>query len=291
MTNTNWESILNQLNDEFIEEAVLSYEQPVSAAPYEKETAMNHHARKTSKRLITIAVAAAMVMALAITGFATGVIPSLIGRLGDGYFANPDADRDAFYQMVGENSDKTKETVDTKTDMSISLTKEESYYDGEKVVVAYTLNTEDATVEFGFGPDDENFEKLFTPPEDNWTSMSQIWHDLGLSDADFVKAQATMRKEGAVGFTVRYVDIGDHVLLDDGTDLGPMTGGLVDGSVILENQNELPEQAKHLDEITVQLGVKQYVGYYYVKDDVVSYYYPVVEAEWVPFTVENVNHK
>lgn len=291
MTNVNWESILGQLNEDFIEEAVMSYAQPVSAASDEKETIMNHNMKKTSKRMLTIAIAAVMIMALTVVGFATDVIPSLIGQLGSGYFANPDAERDAFYQMVGENSDKTKETVDTKTDMSISLTKEESYYDGEKVVVAYTLNTEDATVEFGFGPDDENFENLFTPPEDNWTSMSQIWHDLGLSAADFAKAQATMLKDGAVGFTVRNVDIGDHVLLGDGTDLGPMVGRLVDGSIILENQNELPEQAKNLDEITVQLGVKQYVGCYYVKDDVVSYYYPVVEAEWVPFTIQNVNHK
>ncbi|MBQ5671566.1 MAG: hypothetical protein IIV43_04345, partial [Oscillospiraceae bacterium] len=70
MTNVNWESILNQLNDEFIEEAVLSYEQPVSAAPCEKETNMNHKVRKTSKRLLLVAVVATMTMVLAIGGVA-----------------------------------------------------------------------------------------------------------------------------------------------------------------------------------------------------------------------------
>lgn len=291
MTKVNWEAVLDQLNEEFIEEAVLSYEQPVSAASDEKETHMNHKVRKTSKRMLTVAIAAVMMMALAVTGFATGVIPSLIGQLGNGYFANPDAERDAFYQMVGENSDKTKETVDTETELSISLTKEESYYDGEKVVIAYTLNTEDATVTFGFGPDDENFKNLFTPPEDNQMSMSQLWYELGLPAADLVMAQAKLMKDGAVGFTIRYADIGDHILLDDGSDIGPMTGGMVDGSIILENQNELPEHAKDQDSLTVQLGVKQYVGYYYVEGDVVSYYCPVAEAEWIPFTIENVNHE
>ncbi|MBQ3011106.1 MAG: DUF4179 domain-containing protein, partial [Oscillospiraceae bacterium] len=194
MTNANWESILNQLNDEFIEEAVLSYEQPVSAALYEKETSMNHKVRKTSKRVLTIAIAAVMVMALTVVGFATDAIPSFFAALADG---------DAFYQVAGEKSDKTKETVEPETDQVISLTREESYYDGENVVLAYTLNEEGATVAFDFGPDDENFKNLFTPPENNRTSLSQLWHDYNLPAVDFAKAEATMLKEGAVGFTVR----------------------------------------------------------------------------------------
>ena len=75
MTQVNWESVLGQLNEEFIEEALWSCEQPVSAAPHdEKETNMNHKVKKTSKRLLTVAVAAAMVMALAISGFAAYVL-------------------------------------------------------------------------------------------------------------------------------------------------------------------------------------------------------------------------
>lgn len=75
MTNVNWESVLGQLNDAFIEEAVMSYEQPGSAVPYdEKETNMNHKVKKTSKRMLTIAIAAVMVMALAIGGVAAYVL-------------------------------------------------------------------------------------------------------------------------------------------------------------------------------------------------------------------------
>ena len=282
MTKVNWESVLEQINEEFVQEAIMSYEQPVSAASGEKETVMNQKTKKISKRLLMVAVAAAMIMALTVVGFAADVIPSLIGRLGSG---------DAFYQLVGEKSDKTKETVEPKTDQVISLTKEESYYDGENVVLAYTINVEGATVAFDFGPDDENFEHLFTPPESNQTSMSQIWQDHGLSAADFAKAQKIMLSEGAVGFTVRSVGIGDHLKLADGTDPGPMIGGEVDGTIILRNQDELPESARNLDEITLYLGVKQYVHYYYVENGVVSWYCPVVEAEWIPFTIENVNVK
>lgn len=291
MTQVNWESVLGQLNEEFIEEALLSCEQPVSAAPHdEKETNMNHKVKKTSKRLLTVAVAAAMVMALAVVGFATDALPSLIGRLGNGHFNDINPERDAFYQMAGEMADKNAETVNPETEQAISLTKEEAYYDGEKLVLAYTLNTEASVIDFDFGPEHEYFGELFTPPENNQKDLHQVFVDHGLSEADYLKAQAKLLTDGAVGFTVRYVGIGDHVKLADGTDLGAMVGGRgSDDVVILENQNELPEQAQNQDSITVQLGVKQYVHYYYVEDGVVSYYCPVVEAEWIPFTIENVN--
>ena len=241
---------------------------------------MNRRTRKSTKRMLTLAVAAVMVMALAVTGFASGVIPSLIGRLGGG---------DAFYQLAGEQSDKTKETVEPETEQAISLTREESYYDGENLVLAYTLNKENAYVTFDFGPDHECFGELFTPPAHNQSSLAQIWIDYDLPAADFAKAQAELLKNGSVGFAVRSVGIGDHLKLADGSDPGPMIGGEVDGSIILRNQNELPESARGLDEITLCLGVKQYVSYYYGEGDTVSYYCPVAEAEWVPFTLENVN--
>lgn len=281
MTNINWDSVLNQLNDEFIEEAVMSYGQTVSAASHdEKETTMNRQVKRTSKRLMLVAVVAAMIMALAVVGFATDVIPSLIASLGSG---------DAFYQIAGEQSDKTKETVEPETEQVISLTREESYYDGENLVLAYTLNKENAAVTFDFGPDHENFGYLFTPSEYNQTSLGQIWHDYDLPEAEYAKAQAKLLRDGAVGFTVRYAGIGDHLKLADGSDPGPMIGGEVDGTIILRNQNALPEQARNLEEITLCLGVKQYVVYYYVEGDTVSYYCPVAEAEWVPFTLQNVN--
>ena len=218
--------------------------------------------------------------------------PCLIGRMGNGYYNDSNPERDTFYQMAGEMSDKNAQTVYPNTEQAISLTREESYYDGEKLILAYTLNTETASIDFDFGPEHEYFDELFTPPENNRTSMSQIWHNHRLPASEFVKAQAEMMAEGAVGFTVQYVDIGDHVKLDDGTDLGPMVGGReVDNVVILENQNELPEHARNQEEITIQLGVKRYVHYYYVEDGVVSWYCPVVEAEWIPFTLQNINNK
>ena len=175
MTQVNWESVLGQLNEEFIEEALLSCEQPVSAAPHdEKETNMNHKVKKTSKRLLTVAVAAAMVMALAVVGFATDALPSLIGRLGSGHFADINPERDAFYQMAGEMADKNAETVNPETEQAISLTKEEAYYDGEKLVLAYTLNTEASVIDFDFGPEHEYFGELFTPPENNQKDLHQV---------------------------------------------------------------------------------------------------------------------
>ena len=63
MSDINWENVMGQINDEFVLEAFLDTENAVT--PYhEKENIMNRKVKKTSKRLLTVAIAAAMVMAL-----------------------------------------------------------------------------------------------------------------------------------------------------------------------------------------------------------------------------------
>lgn len=71
MTSVNWESVMGQLNDAYILEA---YEEVRSVAPDSEKEIVTMKTRKNTKRILVIAVAAAMVMALAIGGVAAYVL-------------------------------------------------------------------------------------------------------------------------------------------------------------------------------------------------------------------------
>lgn len=72
MTTMNWESVMGQLNDEYILEAFEAELQ--TAAPCDEKEIIVMRKYKSTKRLLTIAVAAVMVMALAIGGVAAYVL-------------------------------------------------------------------------------------------------------------------------------------------------------------------------------------------------------------------------
>jgi len=72
MTTIDWESVMGQLNDEYILEA---YDDKIqTAAPYEEKEIILMKSRKNTKGLLLVAVVAAMVMALAIGGVAAYVL-------------------------------------------------------------------------------------------------------------------------------------------------------------------------------------------------------------------------
>ena len=76
MTKLNWETVLDQINDEFIREAADNCGGKVSARPDGKETLkMNtSRARSGSRRFVTIAAAAALLLALGVTAYAISSI-------------------------------------------------------------------------------------------------------------------------------------------------------------------------------------------------------------------------
>ena len=91
------------------------------------------------------------------------------------------------------------------------------------------------------------------------------------------------------------VFIGDHIVLDDGTDLGVTGQQNVDsddvsahsGNIFIE-ASSLPEAAQNRDALHINLNVKNARTYYYMELGGPAYfYYEQVGAASVPFTVKN----
>ena len=91
------------------------------------------------------------------------------------------------------------------------------------------------------------------------------------------------------------VYIGDHILLDDGTDIGMVGQQNVDsddvsahsGNIFIE-ASSLPEAAQNRDALQINLRIKNARTYYSMTLGGPAYfYYEVVDEVQVPFTVEN----
>ena len=242
-------------------------------------------AHKTFRPALIAAAAAGLLLALGITAYATGWAQSFIGQIPARY-AVPDAERDAFLEKAGELSNKEPETaLLTETEIEgESFTLEESYYDGENLMLVYSLDALIRPVEFGYGPGGEHFDELYTSGADYVLAFQPD----DFTPEDFEKVLELQRGTEPAGFIWRQVYIGDHIRLTDGTDVGPMVEiKTEDGKIFLQNQNPLPEALRDRDELELSLYVKEGVMYYY-KDGALEYTYcPVVQGEPVTFTIPN----
>ena len=238
-------------------------------------------ARPVRKAARVVLLAAVIVLLLSVTAHATGFAQSVIGSL-SGWFATPDAERDAKYEQAGELSNKEPITEDLSELAGSAITLEESYYDGEDLFMAYSLDTMKYSLEIGFGPGDENFDKLWKLSDD----LDILW-DYGFSEEEISRIKAEYEENGKVGFIVRRIALGDHITMADGTDLGPVVGVEKDGKVILESQNGLPETAKGLERLELVFKVKSFVSYYYFEGDDIYQYSFMDNSEDVCFTIEN----
>ena len=241
------------------------------------------HPRRSFRRITAVALAACLILALGVTAYATGFAQSVIAQI---RYATPDAERDALLQEAAKKSNKEPETVElTETaGTGESFTLEESYYDGENLMLVYSLDTLIRPVEFGYGPGDEYFDELHTAGE----GYVLAFQEDDFFPEDFAKVLEIQLGTEAAGFIRRNLYIGDHIRLADGTDLGPMMGMETDGGkIFLQNQGPLPEAARGLDALEVTFYIKEGTMYYY-KDGVQEYTYcPVVQGEPVTFTISN----
>ena len=240
------------------------------------------HPRRRFHRITAVALAACLILALGVTAYATGFAQSIIAQIPARY-ATPDAERDALLEKAGELSNKEPETVELTELMGNAITLDESYYDGENLMLVYTLDSLKIPVEFGYGPGGEHFDDLWTAGE----GYQLGFEENKFSPEDYQKVLEIQQGTEAGGFIRRYIGIGDHIRLSDGTDLGPMNGMEKDGKVFLQNQDPLPEAARGLDELELTLYVKEFVMYYYTDGSQEYTYCPVVEGEPVTFTIPN----
>ena len=233
------------------------------------------------RRAAALALAAALLLALAVTAAATGLFSSLFARIGE-LWAVPDPER---YERAGELSQKEPERVDLRALPGNVFTLSESFYDGEELLLAYSLESLRYPVSFGFGPGDEGFESLTTTGP--WYISAQ-WEQ-ELSPEDYQEICRLLREEDSAGFVIRTAYLGDHIRLDDGTDLGPMLSHRTpEGAVILEPQEGLPESARGREELALVFTLREALAYYYKADGLLYQYHAPLREETVTIAIPNI---
>lgn len=164
------------------------------------------------------------------------------------------------YEEAGAQSVKDPVEIPLQDLPGNTFVLSESYYDGETLLLAYELDTMKYPVQFGFGPKDENYDHLWLTGQ--WYIDAQ-WEKMVFAE-DYERICRELRDEDQTGFMIRSAYLGDHILLADGTDLGPMLSTeLENGTVVLECQEGLPESARNKSELKLEFKVREILTCYY----------------------------
>ena len=108
-----------------------------------------------------------------------------------------------------------------------------------------------------------------------------------LSAEEYEQAWQALERDGHICVVESSVFISDHILMDDGTDLGMNTQETTENGIFIEAGN-LPEKAKGLDTLNIQLKVRHILTYYYMELGGPAYYCTELADEvLLPFSVEN----
>jgi len=237
--------------------------------------------KRVSRRLVAVTVVVVLALALGITASAAGLLSYFQGQPKN--LTRTDRD-EGFYDQAAELSDKTPQSSSV-SDGSF-FTVEESYYDGEELILAYSLESTRYPVDYSFGPEHEYFDKLTLDP----ANYLLLWNK-NLSDQEYTDIMNRLNEYGQVGFILKRTDLGDHITLTDGTDIGPFMGGPSGedkDKIVLEPQFGLPDAAKNLDALDMVFHLKTFEAYIWLEGNNVWYYYPEVRGEQVSFTLDNV---
>ncbi len=231
--------------------------------------------------------------------------------------------------------DQMPETVTLPDFDQSRITISERYYDGKTLLLGVDLEEATPALMVGYEPDtalrekissvaffqdvngDDDLDALLAQgmerqiydeylthrsanaAEENFRHVSAIEFDAflqrKLSPEDYAAAWKMLRETGHLCVIDSAVYIGDHVYLDDGTDLGPVSQQNMDsfdidahsGNLFIE-ASSLPEAARDLDVLNASLTIKSSRTYYYMELGGPAYfYYETVDEIQVPFTVEN----
>ena len=233
------------------------------------------------RRAAALALATALLLALAVTAAATGLFSSLFARIGE-LWPVPDPER---YERAGELSQKEPARVELADLPGNVFTLSECFYDGEDLLLAYALESLQYPVSFGFGPGDDGFESL--TPTGPWYISAQWAQEV--SPEDYEEICRLLREEEATGFVIRSAYLGDHIRLVDGTDMGPMLSNYaVDGQVILEPQEGLPESARGRETLELVFTLRETLGYYYKEGRILYQYHAPLREEAVTIPIPNL---
>jgi hypothetical protein len=241
-------------------------------------TTVRRRFRKTATILIAAAIAAFLLTGAA---FATGIAQSIFSAMKGRY----ESEDPAKYETIEElsNKDEVAVTIPEMDDTLITLS--QSYYDGERLMLGYTLNASLLPADFDFGPEHENFSKL-QPVETETTALALPLEEM-LSADEYARFERTLEETDSVGVIFYEIFVGDHVVLEDGADIGPHGSVPLPNGVYMEFATPLSEAAQNQDELHIFFKVKCSPWYYYQDAEVAYYYYDVdaTKTELIGFDI------
>lgn len=272
--------ILNGIDPALVEECA------VYSPPSERNGMKKQH----SRRLAVIILAACLVVALAVTAYATGAIQSLISKYWSSFhYVTPDdqlreerpdyaqwldtqLETQAMMLSIGEQAVQTEVPYQIPGLDGAGVTLLEYYYDGEKIALACQFHAPEQPVDFDFDPSaypNLPFEALKPGGYPDYRSM--------VKDETSLRAiEERLQKQGRVSFLVYESHMSDGVYAE-GENLAPC--GDLDESGIFTvdpiatglNGGLIPEKCRNLEEITVSLTYRVSVYAYQLEADTVQY--------------------
>lgn len=223
---------------------------------------------KFGTRLSKVAIVAAiMAGVLGVTALAAEFFPSLFKKV-----QSSEPGQYGFYSGMEDVLDKAVDANGTFSPKVFNLPEldssqiiiGETYFDDENFLIAYRLDEAAIPAQFGFGPDSENFEKLYKNcfdeegtdtfeeylakgwnPEGQIEQMQSTLNEAGLgfihhvstfnslfgelkdhlTEEEWERACRELKETGHVGVVYRTMFISDHIGLEDGDELRPSKEG------------------------------------------------------------------
>lgn len=280
-----------------------------------KERNMGRYEKTTKRRLITLALAACMVLTLGITAFAAD-IPSYIADWIRGMYvqtptdeireSRPDyaawLDEQIETQAVLEEMAEKAEQVsvekhpDGLPDATVTML--EYCYDGEKFTTACRYDSPSWPVTFDFDENHPLFDELEGSREGYWSGYEN-WTAYVSLESDRTEIQKRLAEDGHVGFTSYDFYVSDHVMVngeDPGfshTDPDDDDNGIfyVDPYYTSAMGTLLPESCQNLPELEVTFNVRCVVTHYWLEGDTVRWAAGERIDHPVSFTLTNCNQE
>ena len=311
MTGKDLLTAFSGIDGKYIEEA--GQEAPASRPPlYLTEPPKSKNMRR---KLITLIIAACLILGLSITAYATGAVQSLLAKFANSFVLETPTDalresrpeyaewldeqwetRAALEEIAGKAQQVHEEKqAEGLADTSITLL--ESYYDGEKFSMACRFDAPSQPVTFDVDKNDPRFAELQEKREDYWVDAKDwLSYVRGVDAEDQQLIQKKLDADGCVGFSTYEFYIGDHVLVN-GEDPGFFhtepndNDGIfyVDPYYTSVFGSELPETCKNLPSLEITFTVRCAVTHYWLDGDALTWM-PGERTDYpISFTLENIN--
>ena len=315
-------------------------------APEDASSSSERVIHMKKKRIISLALAAALILALGAAASAAGWIAPIFHSIryivpapeerkpgSESYYSELEK-KNAVMEAAEQYMIDTQlvpETARLPEFENCEITLLERFYDGENLElgvhlesdlpVSYVVyNNEEEimekakTIAFSSGIENDDIEMLDPVAYDELLAYrsdkskeyglrhvssivldSMLCHEL--TPEEYEAAWRRLLETGHLCVARNQLYVSDHILMEDGTDLGQTYSVPVYDDMAVRGENvfidapELPEAAKGLDNLTFQLNVRLVRSFYYMElDGSTRYYSEFVGEAFVPFRVENAKN-